>query len=275
MMAQVISGDGTRIGYDLSGDGPPVILVDGALGYRAFGMTQKLAALLAPRFRAVAYDRRGRGESGDTGPYGIEREVDDIEALIDSVGGAVHLYGISSGAALALEAAIRLGGKVSRLAMYEAPYNGDAGALEAWHEYRGRLAQFLAEGRRDDAVALFMAFLDVPAEQIEGMRHAPMWPVLEAVAPTLAYDAAILGADRAVPVERAASVRTPALVMNGGASYPFMRDAALALAGAIPAGRHLELAGQPHDVSLEVLAPVLIEFFEEGRQRSDSDWAAA
>jgi pimeloyl-ACP methyl ester carboxylesterase len=207
-----------------------------------------------------SYDRRGRGESGDTQPYALAREVEDIEALINEAGGSAFVYGISSGGALALEAAIKLGDKIKKLAMYEVPYDSEPAARQAWQEYRKQLQELLATNRRGDAVVLFMKFVGTPADQIDGMRHAPVWSMFEQVAPTLAYDAAALGDDRSVPVERAAKVTVPTLVMNGTV-IPFMLATAKSLAKAIPHAQHRTLEGQSHDVNLEVLAPVLVEFF--------------
>jgi pimeloyl-ACP methyl ester carboxylesterase len=270
-MPEVISKEGTRIVYDSSGGGQPVVLVDGALGYRSFGPMPRLAGLLMPQFRVITYDRRGRGDSGDTQPFAVGREVEDIEALIDAAGGSAFLFGISSGACLALEAAIKLGDKIGGLAMYEPPYNAAADARPEWVKYRTQLADAVATDRRGDAVALFMALVGVPAEQVGGMRQAPMWAQFEAVAPTLAYDAAAIGEDRAVPVGRAAGVAAPALALNGGAGLAFMRDTAKALAKALPNGQYRELEGQTHDVSLTVLAPVLIEVFRTwGGRRTET-----
>jgi len=259
-MNKVTSNDGTEIAYDKRGAGLAVILVDGALCYRSFGPMTGLAELLAPHFTVYNYDRRGRGESGDTQPYALAREIEDLEALIDEAGGSAFVFGTSSGACLALEAAIQIGSKIKRLAMYEPPYDSDQAVRQAWRQYRQELAELLAADRRGDAAALFMKSVGTPDDQIEGMRHAPIWPMFEAVAPTLAYDAAVLGEDRSVPTKRAARVSTPALVMNGTA-IPFMLDTAKALAKAIPHAQHRTLEGQSHDVNLEVLAPVLVEFF--------------
>jgi pimeloyl-ACP methyl ester carboxylesterase len=259
-MNKATSKDGTEIAYEESGKGPALLLVDGALCYRSFGPMAELAKLLAPHFTVTTYDRRGRGESINSRPYTLEREVEDIEALIDAAGGSAFVYGISSGACLALEAAIKLGKKVRKLAMYEAPYNSDNAARQVWKEYRKQLDELLSAGRRGDAVVLFMKLVDTPADQIEGMRHAPVWPMFEGVAPTLAYDAAIMGEDRSVPVERAARVSSPSLVMNGTA-IPFMLTTAQALAKAIPHAQQRTLEGQRHDVDLKVLAPELVEFF--------------
>jgi pimeloyl-ACP methyl ester carboxylesterase len=261
-MKKVNSKDGTTIAFDQSGLGPALILVHGAFMHRAIDpQSVQLAELLAPQFTVFRYDRRGRGESGDTQPYTVQREVEDIGALIDAAGGSAFVYGISSGAALAMEAAIQLEGKVRKLAMYEAPYNSEEPARQAWQEYRKQLRQALAEGRRGDAAALFLALVGTPLDQINAMRKEPWWAAFEPVAPTLAYDAAILGDDRSVPVGRAASVPVPTLVMNGGASDKFMYDTAVALAKAMPDAEHRVLEGQTHAVAPEAIAPVLVEFF--------------
>jgi pimeloyl-ACP methyl ester carboxylesterase len=264
-MRTVTSKDGTTIAFDQSGQGPVLILVDGALQYRAFdqGMRQ-LADLLAPHFTVIHHDRRGRGDSTDTLPYAVEREIEDIAALIDQAGGSAFLFGISSGASLAFEAALALGGKVKKLAMFEAPYNSDHTAKQTWQEYTKRLADLLAAQRRGDAVALFMQLVGAPADSIDGMRQHPIWPLFEAVAPTLAYDhIAILGEDAAVPVERATRLAVPTLLLDGSASYPFMHETAVALANAMPNAQQRTLAGQTHEVAPEALAPVLIEFFTD------------
>jgi pimeloyl-ACP methyl ester carboxylesterase len=260
---KVISNDGTPIAYDRSGQGPALILVGGALGNRSAAVP--LASLLARHLTVFAYDRRGRGDSGDTQPFALQREIEDIEALVQEAGGSASLYGHSSGACLALEAALKLGARVERLAMYEPPYNSAGAAREEWKAYTTKLAQLLASDRRGDAVELFMRLVGVPGGQIEGMRQSPMWPGLEAAAPTLAYDAAAVGADRSVPTKRAAEVTIPTLVMNGGAGYPFMYDTALALSRAIPDAQLCTLEGQDHAVDPQVLAPVLLEFFARSR----------
>lgn len=264
-MQSVKSKDGTLIAYDRSGEGPAVILVDGALQYRAFdqGMA-KLGELLASHFSAIHYDRRGRGDSGDTLPYSLEREIEDIEALIDAEGGKASVYGISSGACLALEAALQLGNKVKKLALYEAPYSleGWTENIANWHEYTKDLKQLLSEDRKADAVGRFMKLVGATDEAIAGIRQVPDWLKWEAVATTLVYDAAAMGQDGVAPLARASQLKVPTLVMAGGASeWPIMRDTAEALAKAIPNSTHRVLDGQTHEVSGEVLAPVLIEFF--------------
>lgn len=262
-MNTVTSADGTTIAFDRSGTGPVLILVGGIFEQRAMDSeTSQLAALplLARHFTVVHYDRRGRGDSTDTQPYAVQREVEDIEALIDDTGGSAFLAGISSGAALAFEAALALGGRVTGLALYEPPYNDDDAARKAWRDFRKQLAEALAQGRLGDAVGLFMTLLGVPAEDLDGMRQYPMWPMWEAIAPTIAYDAAVLGEDASVPTTRAAHLAVPALIMTGSASYPFMQVTATALARAIPNARRHTLEGQPHEVAAEALAPVLVEF---------------
>ncbi|GHO87020.1 alpha/beta fold hydrolase [Dictyobacter formicarum] len=260
-MKHVQSADGTTIAYDQIGHGPAVILVDGALGSRAFGFLVPLATGLSPHFTVIIYDRRGRGESTDTQPFALEREIEDIEALINEVGDEAFLYGISSGAALALEATVKLGHKVKKLALYEAPYDSDAARKLAFRTYRKQLVEVLAEGRRGDALGLFMMFVGMPPEHLEGARQQPMWPMWEAVAHTLPYDAAALGEDGSVPTEKATRVPVLTLVMDGSASFPFMNTTAIALAKAIPNGEHRTLEGQTHEVEAKVLAPALVEFF--------------
>ena len=265
-MRTVTSQDGTTIAFDQSGQGPALILVGGLFEQRAMDSeTSQLAALplLSQHFTVFHYDRRGRGGSTDTQPYAVEREIEDIEALIDEAGASAFVSGISSGGALAFEAALALGGKVKKLAMYEPPYNDDAGARQAWRDLRMQLREALAEGRRGDAVGLFMMLMGMPAEHLDGMRQHPMWPMFESVAPTLAYDAAVMGEDASVPTARAARVAVPALIMDGSASeWSFMHSTAVALANAIPNAQHRTLEGQTHEVAAEALAPVLVEFFK-------------
>ncbi len=264
-MNTVTSKDGTTIAYDKKGQGPALILIDGALCYRGFGPMPGLAELLAPHFTVYTYDRRGRGQSSNSKPYSVEREVEDIDALVQAAGGSAYLYGISSGACLALEAALRLGRKTPKLAMYEPPYNSQNGARQQWKDYRMQLDKALAEGRPGDAVVLFMKLVGTPDDAINGMRSAPMWPMFEAVAPTLAHDAAAMGDERVAPVDRASRLAVPALVMDGGANLvflPAMHESATALAKAIPHAQQRTLEGQTHDVKADVIAPVLVEFFE-------------
>ena len=261
-MDTVRSKDGTTIAFDQVGDGPALILVDGAMSTRSSGSRPELAKLLAKHFTVYSYDRRGRGDSGDTKPYAVEREIEDIEGVIEEAGGSAFLYGHSSGGCLALDATVKLGDKVKKLAMYEAPYNDDPEAKKAWGEYIKNLTEALASDRRGDAVALFMAYVGMPAAQIEGMRHAPFWAGMEAIAPTLAYDhTAIMGKDGSIPTERVARVHVPTLLMTGGNGAPFMLETAKTLSKTIPVAKLTTLEGQTHDVHPEALAPVLVKFF--------------
>jgi pimeloyl-ACP methyl ester carboxylesterase len=262
-MSTVTSADGTVIGYERSGSGPALILVDGAMCYRAAGPMRPLAQRLTDHFSVVAYDRRGRGESGDTLPFAPEREVEDLAALVDAVGGTAYGYSMSSGAGVVLAAAAA-GVPFTRLLCYEPPYTSRPGDTAAKDDYTRDLAEHLAAGRRGDAVARFMAMVGMPAPAIEAMRHSPAWAALEAIAPTLAYDNAALG-DGTVPTALAARVKVPTLVVDGGASPDFLRAAAAGLAEALPDGSSQTLPGQTHDVDPDALAPALIAFFAAGR----------
>jgi pimeloyl-ACP methyl ester carboxylesterase len=260
-MSKVTSSDGTTIAFDESGEGPPLILVDGALSYRRFGPMAGLAEALRSQFTVYSYDRRGRGESGDTEPYAVAREVDDLEALIAAAGGSAYVCGLSSGAALALEAAAS-GLAITKLALYEPPFTVQDADLQHADDFGERLRELLAAGRRGDAVEWFLTSVGVPAEAIPGMRNDPSWPRFEAIAPTLGYDHAIVG-DGTLPHERAAKVTVPTLVANGAESPEFFHLAAKATADAIPDGRYRSLQGQYRvDGAPEALAPVLTEFFK-------------
>ena len=264
-MKKVISKDGTTIAFDRSGKGPALILVGGTLEQRSMETdTAKLAALplLAQHFTIFHYDRRGRGDSTDTQPYAVEREIEDLEALIDEAGGSAFVSGISSGAALAMEAAIKLGDKIKKLAMYEAPYSDDPAYRQAAKEFKRQLKEALTQGRRGDVVGLFIMFLGGTADQLDGIRQLPMWPMWEAIAPTIAYEMEIVGEDASVPIQKAARVAAPTLVMAGAKSEPSAHITAKALAKAMLHAKYRALEGQGHEVAPEGLAPVLIEFFE-------------
>lgn len=254
-MDQVTSKDGTAIAYERLGDGPAVVLVGGAFVDRS--ENAPLAAELAGRFTTYNYDRRGRGDSGDTQPYALEREIEDLEALIGEAGGSAHLYGVSSGGALALEAAAA-GLPAGRLAVYEVPYFVADELLQRWRDYVEQLTAALAENRRGQAVELFMRVAGAE-EDIPAARSSPMWPGLEAVAHTLAYDAACLG-DGRPPTERLAAVTQPTLVATGG-GQEFFEQAADAIAASLPHAQRLTLEGQTHLVDPKALAPVLERFF--------------
>ena len=259
-MSTVHSKDGTAIAFDKLGSGEPVILVDGALCSRSFGPLPKLAPLLAPHFTVFHYDRRGRNESGDTPPYAVEREVEDLEALIAQAGGSACVFGISSGAALALAAAAR-GANIKKLALYEPPFVAVSSARSVPADSAAQLSRLIAAGRRGDAVKFFLVeMVGVPAIFAYILRVLPVWPKLKAVAHTLPYDAAVLG-DFSLPKERAAAVVVPTLVIGGEKSPVELRSAVSALAQAVPRAQLRMLKGQTHNVSVKVLAPVLVEFF--------------
>jgi pimeloyl-ACP methyl ester carboxylesterase len=262
-MKTVLSRDGTAIAFDRSGKGPPIILVDGALCHRTFGPMAPLAALLSRRFTVFTYDRRGRGDSGDRAPYAVEREVEDIDAIIGEAGGSAFVCGISSGAALALEAANR-GLAIEKLALYEAPFIVDDSRSPIPKDFRWRLDELIASDRRGDAVRLFMKLVGVPAILVALMRLMPAWSKLKAVAHTLPYDITIVADNQRgepLPVERWASARVPILVVEGGKSPTWMRHAMQALADVLPNAKRRTLEGQTHMVKPTVLAPVLVEFF--------------
>jgi pimeloyl-ACP methyl ester carboxylesterase len=250
--ARVTSADGTAIAFERAGAGPAVILVGGGLDDGA--ENAPLMPALAARFTVVNYARRGRGESGDGAAYAVEREVEDIAALIAEVGGPVHLFGASSGGALALEAA---GLDVARIAVYEAPYPVEM--VDAWLAYREQLAAALAEDRRGEALELFMRLAGSSDEAIAGARAAPAWPQLEALAPTLAYDAACLRDGR--PPERFAAIEQPVLVLTGADPGGFFGPAADALVATLPRAERRVLAGEGHVAAPGVLADALAEFF--------------
>lgn len=261
-MATLTAPDGTRIAYDRQGSGPALILVDGATQTRASGSKPELAGLLAEHFEVYCYDRRGRGESGDSPPYAVEREIEDLGAVMDLAGGSASVYAHSSGACLALLAAAELGDRVRGLALYEPPYHTDPDGQRRWGTYIAQLTDALASGRPDDAMALFFAYVSVPAEQIEAMRQAPFWAELEAIAPTLAYDhTAILGPRAAVPVDVARRVAVPTVVACGDRSPALLTDAATAVAGALPHARLVRLRDQDHNVEPAAIAPVLVDAF--------------
>jgi pimeloyl-ACP methyl ester carboxylesterase len=258
-MSIVRSADGTAIAYESIGTGPALVLVDGAMCHRAGGPMRPLAEALRDRFTVYAYDRRGRGESGDTLPYAVTREVEDLQAIIAAAGGEAGVYAMSSGAGIALATAAA-GAGVSRLALYEPPYMAEIGDDGPIWAYTKELTELLAAGRRGDAVALFMTRVGMPEAVVAGMRSQPSWPAFEAIAPTLAYDDAVLTGGR-VPRDVAAAVSAPVVVLTGGASPPPLQEAAKATAASLPTAELRTLHGQTHDVAPEAVAPVLAEWF--------------
>src|SRR5262249_24537796 len=230
-MQKVISKDGAEIAFDKTGQGPAVILVDGALCYRSFGPMPKLAPLLAPYFTVYVYDRRGRGDSGATTPYAVEREIEDIEALIEEAGGSAFVLGLSSGAALALKAAAH-GLKIKRLALYEPPFMVAQNGHRPPADHEAQLKNLIAADRRGDAVNFFMtSMVGPPAIFAFIMRLLPLWSKLKAVAHTLPHDAAIM-VDFSLPTRLVSSITVTTLVMGGGKSPANLRHAVQAVADA-------------------------------------------
>jgi pimeloyl-ACP methyl ester carboxylesterase len=257
-MRKVTSQDGTIIAFDKKGHGPPLIIVLGALNKRGSG--KKLAEQLANQFTIITYDRRGRGDSTDLQPYSVEKEIDDINSLIDEQGGNAYLYGHSSGAVLSLMTAEKLGSKITGLALYEVPYNADTQAQKTQEVYRQKLKQLLDSDKRDDAVSLFVKSVGVTDKQISAMQRLPMWKGLTGMAPTLAYDTIELMEE--YPKVNTQIIMTPTLVMYGTSSPDFMGDTARKLSHSMPNAQLQPLDGQTHDVKPDVLAPVLAEFFK-------------
>ena len=257
-MGNVTSKDGTAIAFDKSGQGEPVILVCG--GSVDHTSNAPLAARLAEHFTVYNYHRRGRGDSGDTQPYAVEREVEDIEAVINEAGGSAFLYGTSSGAALALEATRQRPTKITKLAMWEPPYILDE-TRRPPADTASVYTQLVLEGKRGDAAEYFMTqVVRMPPEFAANARSQPWWAAQEALAHTLAYDATVMG-DYSLPAERIAEVETPTLVIDGSTSFPFMHETADAVAELLPNGQRQTLEGQQHNVDPTVLAPALVEFF--------------
>ena len=276
-MNTVRSKDGTIIAYDQAGEGPALILVSGALGVRQHPIVSEVVNALAPHFTVISFDRRGRGDSGDTQPYAVEREVEDIEALIDAAGGRAFLYGMSSGAVLALEATSRLGDKVEKLLMYEPPLIVDDSRPPAPEDYVEQLDEAIAAGRPGDAVAIFMTkAILLPPEVVEQMRTVspdelfdtemkpPEWVEMEKVAHTLAYDGRVMDGlmlGKPLPEGRWKEVTVPVRVVVGGNSDRFFHNGAQALVQQLANAEYRVLEGQDHAVSPTALAPLLVEFF--------------
>jgi pimeloyl-ACP methyl ester carboxylesterase len=256
-MDKVRSSDGTTIAFDRLGVGTPVILVSGASTARA--IHAQLAELLAGDFTVFNYDRRGRGDSGDIPPYAIQREVEDLDALITEAGGAAAVFGNSSGGVLALHAAAA-GLPLTKLALWEPPFMVDPDAPRRQEEYVAQLTKLLDAGRRGDAMELFMKTIGLPEEMIAGMRNAPMWSSMEAISPTLVYDATLMG-DSLVPTGLVSSVKAPTLVLDGSDTGAWAANSAQALTAGLPNAQRHTLEGQTHNVAWDPLAPVLIEFF--------------
>jgi pimeloyl-ACP methyl ester carboxylesterase len=267
-MPTVTSQDGTKIAFDKVGSGPAVILVNGALAYRAFDPSMAhLAELLGTHFTVYYYDRRGRGASSDTQPFAREREIEDLQALVEGAGGTAMVFGISSGAVVSLDAAALIPG-MTKVGVYEPSLIVDDSRQPVPADYTEHLTRLAAEGKRDEAVAYFLTqAVGIPAEYIGGMKQdQATWSGMTGVAHTIAYDAAFVGTvmqGKPLPTNRWVKVTVPVLVADGGASDAWIHHAADALANVLPAASRHTLAGQTHMVDPTVLAPVLIAFFQQ------------
>jgi pimeloyl-ACP methyl ester carboxylesterase len=259
-MQHVTSKDGTIIAFEKSGQGPALIVVCGVLGdhHQHAG----LARLLAEHFTVYNIDRRGHGESGFTAPYAVEREIEDIDALITEAGGSAFVYGSSGTGVLCMYAAAAgLSPKMKRLAVWEPPYILEGTRPPVPQDYQEQLAQMLREGRKGDMIELFLTkAAGMPAEFVAPMRQSPFWAAQEAFAPTLVYDATLMG-DFSLPKQRIANATVETLVVDGG-TIPWLNQAAQAVAGTLPHAHRHTIAGQPHNVADEAMAPVLIEYFQ-------------
>jgi pimeloyl-ACP methyl ester carboxylesterase len=266
-MPTVTSADGTTIAYETTGSGPALIFVDGAMCYRANGPSGGIAAALAGSFTVYRYDRRGRGDSGDTLPWSVDREIEDLAAVLAAAGGTAVLVGTSSGAALAADAATRLPG-VTRLALYEPPMIVDGTRAPREATFTQDTEALLARGDRSGVLKKFMIEVGVPRFVVAVMAFTPVWRKLTAVAHTLPYDLRIMGdTGRGKPLDasRWAGVGAPALVMAGGKSPLYMRNSAKAFAEAIPGAEFRVLPGQTHIVKAAVLAAAVKQFVPSGR----------
>lgn len=265
-MLTTSSADGTVIAYDRIGSGPPLILVTGTFGFRKFPQTEKLAELLSRQYTVYNYDRRGRGDSGDSEPYAIEREIDDLDAMLDACGGLAYVFGLSSGAALALEAAGQLRNKIRRLAVYQPPFELDLNKAAGRRNLVPELTQLVAAGRRGAAVKLFMTKgFGMPGPLVSMFKVTPVWPKLTALAHTIPYDVTLLEQNwqtGKLPANRMAEIGSPTLVLVGGKSPAAVRDVGAAVVVALPCARCEVVAGQAHNVSAKALAPVLCKFFQ-------------
>jgi pimeloyl-ACP methyl ester carboxylesterase len=257
-IGRVTSGDGTSIAFERVGNGPAVILVDAAGNFRGFSPMPQLAQALSQHFSVFTYDRRGKGASTDTLPYAVDREIEDLQALIGLAGGSAHVHGFSSGAILGLLAAER-GIGIGKLSLLEPPLR--VGAAAPPSGLGGEVARLIVTGRRGGAYERWLTGIGVPPDMITGMRQSPLWPALEASAHTLIYDSLIPGA---MPPDRLAAITTPTLVVASESSDDRLRNWARGVAQALPAGSARFLPGTWHGVPAEHLAPALTQFFTGG-----------
>jgi pimeloyl-ACP methyl ester carboxylesterase len=273
-MQTVQSKDGTTLAYDIYGSGPALIYITGASCFRSMIPVVQDAQAFAKEFTVYNYDRRGRGDSTDTQPYAIEREVEDIEALIDAAGGRASLYGHSSGAVLALEAALRLGDKIDRVVLYDPSYVHDEAEKSEYNALSQRVHNLLQAGKNAQAMTTFLYGIGMPRTFVFIMRFMPGWKTMTALAPTLAYDIALTR--DLPPVDRARQITLPVQVIVGEKSPAGIHDVAGQLTTAIPGATFIQLKGQDHMVSAKALLPLLVSFLKpQGDPRRSSEPSAA
>lgn len=254
---QVTSTDGTAIAFERMGDGPPLVLVVGAFNDRS--TAAGLASELSSDFTTFIYDRRGRGDSGDAAAFAVDREIEDLRALIGEAGGVAAVFGYSSGAILALRAA-SVGSGIDGVVLYDLPLMVDHGGPRWTVDHEARLGELIRAGRRGEAVEYFQANLvGLPEPMIVQVRDAPFRRALEAVAHTLVYDAALLG-DGIFRPDLAAGYRGRLLAMAGETATPFMQETVRAVAEAMEGGTSMVLPGQGHDIDPAAVAPVIRDF---------------
>jgi len=265
-MHTITSRDGTRIAYDIYGEGEPVILVEGAMCGRHFGHTDKLAAELGKQFRVTHYDRRARGDSGPSTDYSMERELEDLAALIAEAGGSASIVGFSSGACLAIEAAAA-GLPVKRLAFYEPPYMVGPKGRKVPANFEAEVQQLIADGKYGDAVAYFMTkLIGMPSICLIPMKFSKMWKQITPQAPSLPFDMAAVNGFNP-PIERMRRIAVPTLAIYGDKTFPVLFDSTTLCAQTIPGAGHVVLPGQSHEVKAEAIAPELVRFFAGAKAR--------
>jgi pimeloyl-ACP methyl ester carboxylesterase len=255
------SRDGTTLAYDVYGNGPALIYVTGASCFRSFRPVLQDAKAFAREFTVYNYDRRGRGDSGDTPPYSIEREVEDIEAMIDAAGGKANLYGHSSGAVLALEAALRMPGKVHKVVMYDPSYVHDEAEKATYNQLSQKVQRLLDSGKSSEAMRTFLKGIGMPSIFVWLLPLFPGWKTMVALAPTLTYDIALT--KDLPPVDRATQVTVPTQIIVGEKSPAGLHDVANQLTKAVPGAKFEQLPGQNHMVSAKALLPVLSRFLKQ------------
>jgi len=258
-MKTATSKDGTILAYDVYGTGKPLIYITGASCFRNFKPIVDDAKLFANEFRVYNYDRRGRGDSGDTPPYAMEREIEDIEAIIDAAGGKAFLFGHSSGGVLALEAASKLGTKVEKIVIYDPPYVHTEIEKAKYQTLADTVSSLLAKGENKRAMKVFLSGIGMPKLFVWLLPIFPGWKTMHSLAPTLTYDIELT--KDFPPLDRFKHIETPVIVLVGEKSPESMHAIGSQIAAAIPHAVFEKIVGQDHMVSAKVLLPKLTKFF--------------